>query len=534
MKRHLKQLKIHCIPLLIVILFMAVLACNSAGSGEVVELATSPYVHIRTPEKLYTIDDQFLTEGQKLTVASLQGIMTKGESGIFRITGDPSKVWLDILEQDHGIKVDRSTEQSFAKLITVFAPKLDGYILCNTYDQKTPYKSDESLSVALTLAGPFKSIVVTEETKDTVETVGIELRYDARDKRLEPVLDEYSNLLNSRQLIYRPFHTARTFLTDYGVAGNMIHYYGSLKSSTAKRIFDFLDPNSTLLGWGDSEDGLVKVASDNSVMVYPADWANNISVLSGVPTKSVQKDSIQEQPRNENVHTATFVMSDGDNIQWALNTYAFDERWFNSEYRGKFDLGWTTSPSLVELAPTVLNYFYQQAESTEEGRDYFIAGPSGLGYIFPERFPAIQSNTELLNGYMERADLSIVNILAKSKRQNGYLENYLAQESIDAIFLYYYSNYSGGRGKIWWVDDKPVITGRARLWEGFNSPEKLAEKLNKLSTDPSSEDGYSLIPVHVWSMSVQDVYRCVSLLNENVQVVAPDEFVQLIMERVER
>ena len=48
-------------------------------------------------------------------------------------------------------------------------------------------------------------------------------------------------------------------------------------------------------------------------------------------------------------------MSDGDNIQWLLNWFITDRRWFGSNNRGQTSIGWTISPALSELAPTVMS-----------------------------------------------------------------------------------------------------------------------------------------------------------------------------------
>jgi hypothetical protein len=95
------------------------------------------------------------------------------------------------------------------------------------------------------------------------------------------------------------------------------------------------------------------------------------------------------------------------------------------------------------------------------------------------------------------------------------------------------SDYTGGKGSIYWVNGKPVITGRCQLWSGqTDSPESLAQKINSLSTDITSSKGYSLIPVHAWQNTVEDVANCISLLNKNVRVVTPDEFVALIKKNI--
>jgi hypothetical protein len=91
-----------------------------------------------------------------------------------------------------------------------------------------------------------------------------------------------------------------------------------------------------------------------------------------------------------------------------------------------------------------------------------------------------------------------------------------------------YSDYSGWRGKIVWSNDKPVIGGRYSMWGDKETPQSIAQKLNMEIKNQFQPEGYSLIPVHVWSHSVEDVKKCVSMLDGNVRVVAPDDFVKLI------
>ena len=58
---------------------------------------------------------------------------------------------------------------------------------------------------------------------------------------------------------------------------------------------------------------------------------------------------------------------------------------------------------------------------------------------------------------------------------------------------------------------------------------KTRKKINNLPKDPYSSSGYSLIPVHNWSNSVDSILLCTQLFTENVRVVSPDKFVNLII-----
>jgi hypothetical protein len=215
-----------------------------------------------------------------------------------------------------------------------------------------------------------------------------------------------------------------------------------------------------------------------------------------------------------------------------LGPFGTSTNWYASPSRKKTNIGWTMAPAMTELAPTVMKRFYDAEGTSEGGRDYFVAGPSGMGYVFPDTYGSLDSYAALTNLYMKKADLRILNVIGNSM-DSKYITPFLQQDQIDGIFYYYYSNYAQGNGQIYFLNNKPVITARYNLWSGtFESPETLADKLNSLSTDVTSKQSYSLIAVHVWTNSVDDVVKCASYLNKNVRVVTPDEFVALISKNI--
>ena len=51
-------------------------------------------------------------------------------------------------------------------------------------------------------------------------------------------------------------------------------------------------------------------------------------------------------------------------IKWLLNWFITDSRWFGNNNRGQIDIGWTISPALSELAPTVMSKIYESSSNT--------------------------------------------------------------------------------------------------------------------------------------------------------------------------
>ncbi len=123
-------------------------------------------------------------------------------------------------------------------------------------------------------------------------------------------------------------------------------------------------------------------------------------------------------------HTVTFMMTDGDNIQWLLNGF-LGPSWYNSTDRGNVPLGWGVSPVLPDIAPPVLDYLYRNMASGSNTtfsspsattgspyRDYFMSA-MGAGYAFPDKLPADALSVlaaETAN-YVRASDLRMVQIM---------------------------------------------------------------------------------------------------------------------------
>lgn len=482
-------------------------------------LPGSPYPASRIPDTLFAVSDGSWTAGQRLAVGTLQGLLARTKPRIYRIPSTWYSRWLDDLSGRRGIQVVRTYQNDFPGLLRRFRGELEGYILC---DAETP-----SVNVALSLSAVLGGIAATPDLVAVLESAGLPLLLDARGKDEEWAYSLHADAFSRKTLGYLRERDARN-LSDFSVFAGAFHFHEPVASPLTDKALSRMDPNSTLLGWGEDEYQLILAASARSIHVHPADYANNLSALSQFEGQGRQQVPASPPPGPQGVHTVCFLMSDGDNLQWLLGDFS-DTRWFGSPSRGRVNLGWTVSPALSELAPTVLDAFYRDAASGQStpARDHFVAGPSGMGYMFPDRFPALDSAAALTARFMAKADLRILNVLGAGT-DIAHLSPYLRRPEIDAVFYYPFSDYSGLKGSISFLENKPVIGGFANLWSGFESAASLAARLNARPRNVRVKDGYSLIPVHAWSNSVDSVVRCAGLLDAGVRVVAPDEFVRMI------
>lgn len=262
-------------------------------------------------------------------------------------------------------------------------------------------------------------------------------------------------------------------------------------------------------------------------------------------SESHSSSSSEETQANNNktlgVHTVTFVLTDGDNLQWLLGSF-LQESWYGAQERPTTNMGFTMSPALSEISPVSMSYIYSQATEFTT----MVASPSGLGYIYPELLSEADLNTYAneTSAYMSTTQMKLLNILAGNDDISDEIlqrssEPFLSYDNVEAVLYYTYgSGYAGGRGKAVRdkVTGKPIVTARFSLWgEGLDpdtSPmlgnDAMVAALMDQTKDLTSVDGYSLVAVHAWTHTTSDVayiIKQLELQDSTVNVVTPEEFI---------
>merc|ERR1711907_629426 len=193
-----------------------------------------------------------------------------------------------------------------------------------------------------------------------------------------------------------------------------------------------------------------------------------------------------------------------------------------SKNRGQIPLGWTISPGLNELASPIIAYL----KETRTPNDDFVGAPSGLGYVYPATWHEAKFNAfarmtgeylsetflALGNNSQKRGPLNIIGAGNLVSPNMSALQALLQQDSVEGLFWYTFgAGYSGWNGTIFArKSKKPVIGGRISLWGNASSGTMLGVhpmieyfkmQLRKriINTNASDVNGYSLVPVNVWS-----------------------------------
>jgi protein-tyrosine phosphatase len=504
------------------------------------DISTSNDLYIKNsiiPKCLYVISENYMSKEEQTMISALQGIVSnKSDQQIYILTSmEPDyKVWLQDLNSNYNVKY--KTVKDPWVLLSKFKSYINGYILYSNSNLS-------SINNACSLASLKDSIVIDESLESKVKSYGITNLIE--DCRNTDKYWAYNNLWNSglnHSTVIELSPEKTMALRDYAIMSKSLIFYEDDINDTSLRekIFNSMDDTSRCLGWGPDEHTNVSIASRCGVDMIAADWSYNLSVLSSYPTIVQTQNSNNEFTNDDNLHYVTFIMSDGDNQQWLLGSNYSSKNWYGSPYRGTFNLGWSISPSLYYLAPTVFNYYYKSASSSQYADNYLVS-PSGNGYIYPSKFPInkLDNYTKRLNEYMKKVDQNYVLILDDDAFYKKDLwDRYTDHSNIDGLFYLNYKKNNEYDGEIIWSNNKPIVSCRDLLWNGLENEEDLIKNINSRVesgyTDITNPNSYTFVYVHVWSKTMDNVEYVVNKLNDNpkVKIVTPDTFMKLIKENI--
>jgi len=483
---------------------------------------------------LYVISEDKMSPAERTMVASLQGLVGHCSSQIYIINSSQPdyKLWLEDLKSNYGINF-KTISDPF-KLVDIFRENIKGYVL---YNHKK--SNDPSINNACSLASLNCCIAIEDSLETTLKSHGV---HNCKgDCRNTDMYWAYNNLWNhglNHTTVIELSPEKSSPLRDYAVMTKSLIFYEDDINCTKLRdkIFSSMKDNALCLGWGPDEFINVSTASKYGVSIIPADWSLNLSVLSAFPCSQIKQNINLTVPVEKNVHYVSFIMSDGDNQQWELGNNYSSTNWYGSSYRGKFNMGWSISPSLYYLAPTVFNIYYKNAI-----KDYFIVSPSGLGYIYPSKFcdKKLTTFTKNLDAYMKAVDENYVAIIDDNSLYNSNLfKKYTSNPNIQGLFYLDYHRQDNYHGKIIWSNGKPIVSCRDLLWKDIEDEETLINNIktraNNGNTDITNPSSYTLVYVHAWSKNMNDIYQVVNKLqeNKNIKIVCPKIFMELIKRNI--
>lgn len=485
---------------------------------------------------LVVFDPAQLTPTQQFAIATAQGVTGRTSPLLFgndTSPGTSSPLWLQELQTVWGVDVDiMNGDNLFLNLVNRSrAALVDGYVLANLSDP-------DSVSAAASAVGVLDAIAVDVSDASAVQALGLSMAWDARTATTLEALQRWNNTKAAYSSRIAVIQDPTKLCCLWDAAAMMrapVWWSTSLIDNTTSTVLDSLQLQSAVLGWGTSEFGLVSAATSRGSWVNAADWAKNVGTLAGFPAGGDLAQPNNRPPPQPAAppqrHTVSFLMSDGDNLQWLLNDFATGSAWWGSSVRGSVPIGWTLSPSLAQVAPAALSYLYRTAtvrQGPGSACDVFVSGPSGAGYAYPDLLQPGSQLEAFANSTRDaalRAGHSIVNVLG-SRFSEPAARAMAGAVPQGGVIWYNFDPYDALQGNLTFFDGVPVIGSRFMLWKGFDTPQSVINDVLKLPTDPSTSDGYSIVVVNAWTSSLDQVAQVVAGLEGHpVDVVCPDELI---------
>ncbi len=356
---------------------------------------------------------------EQLTLSSLQGIVNRTQGPtIYVVPGGAHDQWLPYLNVPYQ-NVPRAWD-----LIGQFQSLVNGIVV---YDPAVK----STIDVATTLAGLQNLLVASPQVASQIEETfpGFQVAYDLRGQFPDDLTAqqwEFSCLwpMTTQDALVELNPSDPGDIREYAVAAQkmvvFLHINVPGEAQLLQQILASMPSYSPFIGWwsttnpADGEVLGIRFLSGSGGYDVEANWFTNMSVFSQVsaPLETAQPPAPMPQLGN-NVYV-TMTITDGDNMFYLQHDRP--QKWADPA-RGTVPLNWTINPLIAKYAPTILS-FYQTTASPD---DYFVTGPSGPGYVYPQMLPSTAYNdwAQQMASYFSQSAITVPFIQNASTTGHG-------------------------------------------------------------------------------------------------------------------
>ncbi len=438
-----------------------------------------------------------------------------------------------------------------------------------------------SANAATCLCALYNAILVEESSEALFAGMGLSRLADARTMSQESFFQDFGQ--RCRRDMVCVLDPKAPDNRGYAIATGSLVTYGVTPGTEA--IYRWLKPNSPVVGWnaGDEYSG-VEQMSRHGLFLTASNWCTNLTVLATMSAdQGIPPDVVQVNRRSmvdplsldwpKDTHFTSFVMSDGDNLQWYGGNFFHHPFYWSSPARGRFPFGWTAPlGDLCQVNVPALLHMTHTATPNDQ------AVMAECGYFYPDLYGAARRGRDRLlaqlfarlNPWLARCGVRVVELIAGKDWQSpqsraAYQAIARAVDHLDGMIVIQYYPYNGGKGRMVWVTNKegapiPVISARYALWAHLSHldlngpPALIADYINDAPhSGPVTEAHIDWTIVHAWSRfrradtrvnrlaeemsesepgyteqtvgGVEPVSWCVDRLKPHVRVVTPHELV---------
>jgi hypothetical protein len=529
----------------------------------------------QAPDQLDVYDIRSASQDVQLSVTIMTGIINRQQPKVYLLSSDDAAFWLNQAFANVPHNVSPVTGNAVLDaLINSYGSSIRGLII---YDPNCI----DSINIATMMAGQSDGIVVSPAQAEALQrpphqlAVIADLRIYQWKNRIQAYTWAERNLLKGAapNLIagidpkisgaLRSFLVAtRTFIYWLDARKCIPDIFNGWISERGlmKRIYSTFPAGTIHLGWFVDEGQGVRLTSNVAMPVLASDFFENLEVWSSVQNVQGKQPAqaaieanqgeaeIPDQARNVGAGLApalpvdmglapplpvdmglapaltagvpkayvSFTMSDGDNLQYDQHRMA--QLW-KDPVRGTIQIGWTISPSLARVAPSLAAYYLNTASPNDE----LIAGPSGAGYMFPSDWPLEQLPPflRLTGELMQAMKLNVIQVLDSGSSQ-AFVNPGLQTEYVNVLAPFGVKGILSGSGQTQssWknVSGVPVFQNLG-----------LAGSVNQtVSLVKNASTRYLNVYIMAWSMTPSDLKQVVQQLGNEYEIVKPSKLLEMI------
>ena len=405
---------------------------------------------------------------------------------------------------------------------------IKGYILYSLDKQRTnAYGSypdiDYSSNVATTYASLLKGVLIDESLVNKAEEHGLRQLKDARNESPIECFNKNKNKLNNSSALSIP--PTVTNLRDYAITHKLMLYAD--KKDIIDPILEWVKPLSPILGWGCGDEyDFTSLIAEWGHYNSATNWCWNLPFITSVGERASLKKANEISPDqidyDDKSSFHTFVMSDGDNMQWTMGNFLRSPIYLGNPDKDKIGLTWTLCPiSLSIVSPFTWNSIAEVQTHRFSYLEY------GGGYQYPDLFASKRNNrlelvrefAKRINFHLKKLDIKIFGFIcrdvASKDAQNAFQIYAEEMEEITGMLAVQYFPYELD-GEVYWKQNKkgidiPVVTSRYSIWDEVNkhrpragTPEFIASLINRdviaaKENKEKSDNCLSWTIVHAWS-----------------------------------
>lgn len=464
---------------------------------------------------------------EAMLLESLSGLAAKAvNEGKFN-----EMVWIDVDNSSYkklyklsldALNISDVKEMSIWSLVDYLKNKgvINGYILYKLEENNNQHIiSNYSSNVATVYASLLSGVLIDESLVRTAHQHHLRNLKDVRSESLEVCFEINKKKLNNCSAL--SIHPLVTNMRDYAIAHKLMLYAD--KKALIEKILEWVTPMSPILGWGCGDEyDFTSLISEWAHFNTASDWCMNLplisSVSSKIPLKKAKEKNLDMIDFDDKSPFHSFVMSDGDNMQWTIGSFANNDCYVGNKNATNTGISWTLCPiNLSVISPFTWNELVDMQSLKNSYIEY------GGGYQYPDLFAIKRANRpELLRNFAKRINFHLnkmgIKVFGficrdvKSAQAQEAFQIYVDElTGVTGMLAVQYFPYELGGDILWYKNkegiDIPVVTATYSLWDEIHSgrphcgtPEYVASLINREVISQEKNDGaLSWTIVHAWS-----------------------------------